>query len=209
MTLLGRSLGTAGARDDPAGSLLLILPLYYHNLVGSFLFIIFGLLVLGLALWAVSNIIAILGGSPPVHTGLATSHEIIKSIALTPKSTLMDLGSGTGNLLIAARKQYNTNTVGYELSPFPYLVSRLRTLFSHGKVKIHYASVFEADLGQATHIFIYLLPKMLLTLLPKIKKEARVGTKIITRGFPLPDWQPIKKLTVGREKTNIFIYQVK
>ena len=173
------------------------------------LYIGFGVLLLGLALWAVSNIIAVLGGSPPVHTSLATSREILSKIPLNAKSTLLDLGSGTGNLLIIARRKYGARAVGYELSPYPFLVSRLRTLFSHGTVKLYYASVFEADLSKATDIFIYLLPKMLLALLPKIKKEARVGTKIITRSFPLPEWQPIKKLTVGREKTKIFIYQVK
>ena len=173
------------------------------------LYIAFGILLLGLALWAVSNIIAVLGGSPPVHTSLATSREILSKIPLNAKSTLLDLGSGTGNLLIVAHRKYGARVVGYELSPYPYLISRLRTLFSHGAVKLHYASVFEANLGHATDIFIYLLPKMLLALMPKIKKEARGGTKIITRGFPLPEWQPIKKLTVGREKTKIFIYQVK
>ena len=170
---------------------------------------IFGLFVCGLALWGVSNIIAILGGSPPVHTSLELSKKILKNISLTPKSTLLDLGSGTGNLLVTAAKTHKAQAVGYELSPFPYLISQGRTILLRNRVKVYYASVFEADLNQATDIFIYLLPKMLRLLFPKIKKEAQIGTKIITRGFPLPDWQPTKKLTVGRQKTKIFIYQVK
>jgi hypothetical protein len=177
--------------------------------VHTLILFIFSLFVLGLALWGISNIFAILGGSPPVHTSPALSKEILKNVPLTPKSVLLDLGSGTGNLLVVAVKDYKARAIGYELSPLPYLISRWRTLLLHNRIRIHYASVFEADLGQATDIFIYLLPKMLLSLLPKIKKEARVGTKIITRGFPLPGWQPTKKLIVGKEKTKIFIYQVK
>jgi len=172
-------------------------------------FILFIILVVLLALWGVSNLIAVAGGSPPVHTSLRTCYDILKLAKATDKDTVLDLGSGNGNMMVCATRYFHAKAIGYEISPFFFLQSKLRAIPNNSKIRIHFASIFEANLSDATIIFIYLLPKMLLTVFSKIQKEARPGTIIVTRGFPLPNWHPIKRLIVGREKTKIFIYKVK
>lgn len=171
--------------------------------------IVFLIIVAILALWGISNLIAIIGGSPPIHTSLPTCYEILKKAGVTEKDTIIDLGSGTGNILLCAAKYFKAKSIGYEISPFPYLISRCRSLFMGHLIRVHFASIFEANLADATVIYIYLLPKMLLSIFSKIKIESKPGTIIVTRGFPLPNWQPTKRVTVGHEKTKIFIYQVK
>lgn len=171
--------------------------------------IIFAILTLVLALWGISNLIAIMGGSPPVHTPDETCLEILKASGISSKDTLIDLGSGSGNMIVCASKKFKAKAIGYEISPFPYLTSKFRTIFMGSKTRINFASVFEAKLSEASIIYIYLLPKMLMSIFPKIKHEAKPGTTVITRGFPLPSWQPIKRVQVGNPKTKIFIYKVK
>jgi len=140
---------------------------------------------------------------------MATSYEILKKTGLKPDDTIIDLGSGTGNIIICAVRYFHSKAIGYEISPYPYLISKIRSIFLGSSIRLHFASIYEARISDASVIYLYLLPKMLLSVFPKIKKEAKPGTKVITRGFPLPSWQPIKRITVGREKTKIFIYQVK
>lgn len=171
--------------------------------------IIFAILTLILALWGISNLIAIMGGSPPVHTPDETCMEILKASGISSKDTLIDLGSGSGNMIVCASKMYRAKAIGYEISPYPYLASKFKTIFIRSKTRINFASVFEAKLSEASYIYIYLLPKMLMSIFPKIKHEAKPGTIVITRGFPLPSWQPIKRVQVGNPKTKIFIYKVK
>ena len=171
--------------------------------------IIFALVTCILALWGISNLIAILGGSPPVHTSDEICEEILNVSGISNKDTLVDLGSGSGNMVVCASKKFKAKAIGYEISPYPYLTSKFRTMFMGSKTRINFASVFEAKLSEATIIYIYLLPKMLMSIFPKIKNEAKPGTIVITRGFPLPSWQPIKRVSVGTPKTKIFIYKIK
>lgn len=167
------------------------------------LFIIF-IFVLGL--WSISNIIAILGGSPPIHTSRTTCHEILQQIKINNKDVLVDLGSGSGNMVISAAKDFGCRAVGYELSPYPFILSVFKTALSK-RARVHYASLYEAKLSDATIIYIYLLPKMLERLEKKLKTETTKGTKIITRGFPLRIFKPIKVLTLGKEKTKVYFYK--
>lgn len=171
--------------------------------------IVFAVIAIILALWGISNLIAVAGGSPPVHTPMQTCYEILKKSGVSKKDTLLDLGAGTGNMITCASKYFGTRAIGYEISPMPYLQAKMRQMFSNTKTHIYFASIFEAKLSDANIIFLYLLPKMLLTLAPKLKQECRPGTLIITRGFPLPGMKAIKQFRAGKEKTKIFLYRVK
>ncbi|HOE74813.1 MAG TPA: hypothetical protein PLC05_01210 [bacterium] len=173
------------------------------------LFIIFIIFIFFLALWATSNVIAIIGGSPPVDTSRALCAEILRKAGLSKKDVLLDLGSGSGNTLIATVKDIGATAIGYEISPFPYLLSRVRTILIRQKVRIHYASLFEADLSGATVVFIYLLPKILRTVGVKLQQECDPGTLIISRGFPLTNLILLRTFTAGHNKTKIFLYKIK
>jgi len=180
--------------------------------VYTWILLIAAIPVMVFLLWGISTLIAIGGGSPLVNTPQPTARAILRALPLTPKDTLTDLGSGYGNVLVAAVKNFGARAVGYEISPFAFLVSRMRTLPFYKRIKLHYASAFEADLSQTTVIFLYASPKMIQNLFAKISRETKKGTKIITRNVPLPQWQPIKKLTLETKKEGnikIFVYQVK
>lgn|GEM_PF-1589352 len=179
--------------------------IFYHNGV-YIVIIIFGIFVLLLGLWSISNIIAILGGSPPIHTSRTTCKEILKKSGISDKDILVDLGSGSGNMVVVATKEFGCQATGYELSPYPFLMSVFKTALTK-RARVHYASLHEAKLSKATVIYIYLLPKMLERLESKLKKETLKGTKIITRGFPLTGFKPTKVLTLGKEKTKVFYYR--
>jgi ribosomal protein L11 methylase PrmA len=173
------------------------------------LIIIFIVFVFFVALWAFSNLIAIVGGSPPVHTPRTLCKEILHHAGVGKKDTLIDLGSGSGNMLVSAVKDYGATAIGYEISPSPYLLSKIKTALMGQKARINYASVFEAKLSDATVVFVYLLPKILKTLETKIKEECKPGTLIISRGFPLAGLKPVRTFMASSVKTKIFLYKIK
>ena len=57
--------------------------------------------------------------------------------------------------------------------------------------------VFEADLSGATVVALYLLPDLNLRLRPKLQKELKPGTRVISHAFDMGDWTPEKKQVVA------------
>jgi len=171
-------------------------------------YILFAILIIALSLWAISNFIAVAGGSPAVNTPLPLAKEILSLAKISKKDIVYDLGCGSGNFLVSAAEDFGAKAIGYEISPYWFILTKLRSYRYHRHFKVNFASMYEANINEATIIVIYLLPKTLISLFNKLKNETRPGTIIVSRGFPLPGWQPIKKMTVGKVKTRVFIYQV-
>ena len=112
---------------------------------------------------------------------------------------LYDLGSGDGRIPIAAAKKYRiARGVGIDIS-----AERIREANENRikagvgeRVSFRNADLFESDLSEATVITLYLLPALNLKLLPKLLKEARPGTRIVSHAFNMGSWKPEKTVTV-------------
>jgi hypothetical protein len=68
------------------------------------------------------------------------------------------------------------------------------------------ADLFETDLSEATVITLYLLPRLNLRLIPKLLKESKPGTRIVSHGFNMGSWKPEQALDVGG--TSIYLWIV-
>jgi len=93
-----------------------------------------------------------------------------------------DLGSGDGALLITAAKEFGARSVGIEIDPSRVWISKIMIWASgQGKsVKIERKNFFEADITDASVVFMYLVPKTLGRLKGKLLKELKPGTRIVT-----------------------------
>ncbi len=122
-----------------------------------------------------------------------------------------DLGSGDGRVVLAfAEEHASAVAIGYEIGPFPYLISklkrwRLRTRNAH----FLFRNFFNDDLSDATHIFIYLFPNTVEKLHEKFLKELKPGTQVISCDFPFKTKEPIlkHKLGNGLSKHTLYIYE--
>ena len=45
-------------------------------------------------------------------------------------------------------------------------------------------------------VTLYLLPSLNLKLIPKLNKELKPGTRIVSHQFPMPGWQPDRRIKV-------------
>jgi hypothetical protein len=56
--------------------------------------------------------------------------------------------------------------------------------------------MFRADISEATIVTLYLSRKLNLLLLPKLLRELRPGTRIISHDFDMGDWKPEQTVRV-------------
>lgn len=130
----------------------------------------------------------------PVREGVVS--EIVSKMDLKDGSTVYDLGAGDGRVLFACAKKYpNANFIGVERAPFPYLISKILQIFMGRKnLKLKYGNFYKIDLSSATHIFVYLFPKVLDELLPKFEKELKKDSIVYSCDFRFSKKEPIKVL---------------
>ena len=160
-------------------------------------------LVLVLLLWQVSNFVSVFFGAPHVKTKVSIINKALKLVDLKKGETFYELGSGSGDALISASK-YNIKVIGFEISPYYYLYSKLRTL-RYKNIDVNFKNILDADLSCADIIYCYLLPKLLKKLTPKLKKELKYTARIISIGFPIKSLKLVKKIMFDNH--TIYIYK--
>jgi hypothetical protein len=123
-----------------------------------------------------------------------------KALKLVPENfkregqyKIFDLGSGWGGILISLSKLFpNSTIIGYELSPCPYFISKLRVFFRKSDIKIYREDFFKKDISDADIIFCYLSPYHMELLKEKFS-ELPAGRVIISCSFPILGWKPDKE----------------
>jgi predicted RNA methylase len=143
--------------------------------------------------------------SPWWRTNSKRSRLICKLAGITDKDIVYDLGSGDGTLLLTAAKEFGAKAVGVEIDPFRVWYSKLAALLTGqtAKVKIVRKNFFDTDIQDATVVFMYLIPKALAALRPKLLAELKPGTKVITFVYRID-------LPVIHEdfKNEIYLYEI-
>lgn len=154
-----------------------------------------------------STIISLGFGSPSGETSETLVKEVFTGIKIHKASTVYDLGSGIGNVVLAISKFYNPkNIIGIEVSPLPYVISKIRTQ-RHKNITIKYQNLLNADLTDADIVFCYLLPGLIKKILPKLKKELRPGSILISPLFQVPGLTPVKIINTKTKKVYIYKFE--
>jgi precorrin-6B methylase 2 len=110
---------------------------------------------------------------------------------------LYDLGCGDGRIVVAAARRYGVRAVGIEIDPKLVLRARenaRRNGVAH-LVEIRQVDLFEANLGDATVVTMYLLPRLNAALEPKLAR-LRPGARVLSHSFPMGDATPESVTTV-------------
>jgi len=157
----------------------------------------------------VPTIYALIWGAPYVPTPNEGVKKMLKLASLKKGQKTYELGCGDARLTCMAAKKYNTDSVGFELSPLVIMLAKLRKFFSRSKANILYRNFYEVDLSDADAIFCYLLPGTMDRLAKKFEKELKKGTKIISYAFPIKDWKVSHRQQRNRKKKlgPIWVYE--
>jgi precorrin-6B methylase 2 len=138
--------------------------------------------------------------------------EIVSALELNKQSILYDLGCGDGRILFAAAKANpDISCIGIEISPFPFLLAKIKKAFYFSKnVHILYGNFLKLNISSASHVFLYLFPEALDDLLPKFEKELRAGSRVVSCDFEFSKRKPDKilkiKSTKWQKNKKLYVY---
>jgi SAM-dependent methyltransferase len=124
--------------------------------------------------------------------------RMLQIVDVTPADVVYDLGAGDGKIAIAAAR-LGARAVGIEFNPD---MARLAQCYVNaeglgGKVRIERGDVFESDFREATVVTMYLLPELNLRLIPKLLKDLKPGTRIVSHAFDMGGWEPEQRAKVA------------
>lgn len=173
------------------------------------LLIIFFLLSIFLVFFVVQFFnIVFRGYAPLISTKSLVIKRILSEIELKNGERIYELGCGEAGFLYAIEDRYpQVELIGVEYSFLPYLISKIQISFKKSKIKIIKQNLFNVNLNEANLIYCYLNQAMMNKLEDKFKKECRLGTKIISYAFRLPNFTPEKVIDLGRSG-KVYFYKI-
>jgi SAM-dependent methyltransferase len=157
------------------------------------------------ALVIVTALVAACAGTPTGTPGIlfvATPEqvgiEMLRLAGVTREDVVYDLGSGDGRVVIAAARDFGARGVGVELDGKLVQDSRESALKAGvaDRVSFLWQDIFQADITGATVVALYLSPDLNLKLRPKLLRELRPGTRIVSHDFEMGDWRPDRTVRV-------------
>lgn len=149
---------------------------------------------------------------PFVPTPEVVVRRMLQLARVRPGEVLYDLGSGDGRIVMMAAKEFGAVAYGVEIRKDLYEQSRarIRDLGLEGKAKIINTNFFDADISEADVVTMYLLTSVNERLKPKLEKELRPGTRVVSHDFEVSGWRPLVVEEVYEEwrSHKIYLYKI-
>ena len=128
-----------------------------------------------------------------------------------PEDTVYDLGSGDGRVLIAAAQKFRAHAVGIELNYGLVTASRtaIKNLGLEKQIEVRWANIMDQDFSPATVVFLYLPEGANQVLRPRLERDLRPQSRVVSHGAPVPGWEPAAVQSVSDPEaagTNHTIY---
>ncbi len=138
---------------------------------------------------------------PDIHyvpTPQEVVDEMLRMADVKKEDVVYDLGCGDGRIVITAAKRYGTRGVGIDIDPERIKESEenARAAGVTDQVKFRLEDIFEADFKEATVVTLYLLDRLNEQLRPKLLRDLKPGTRIVSHAFRMGDWEPEKSAEV-------------
>ncbi len=159
-----------------------------------------------LALLFASPVLAQRESAPPrtpdviyVPTPQEVVDKMLELAEVKKGDVLYDLGSGDGRIPVTAAKKFGVRAVGIDIDP-----ERIKEANANAKkngveklVKFRNEDLFRANFREATVVTLYLLPDLNVKLRPKLWRELKPGTRIVSHQFDMGDWKPEKTIELS------------
>jgi SAM-dependent methyltransferase len=149
-------------------------------------------------------------GAPWVPLEPHVINRIFELVQIKPGDIFYDLGSGDGRMVIAAAS-LGAKAYGIEIDPWRVWYSRFCIfLFGlSGKAHVIKKNIFDVDISDADVVTLYLLQETNNLLFPKLKKELKPGTRVLSSAFNFPKWKPVTIDPTGPIYGPLHLYHIK
>jgi SAM-dependent methyltransferase len=136
---------------------------------------------------------------PFVPTTPEAVQAMLKLANVQKTDVVYDLGCGDGRIVIAAARDFGARAVGIDIDPQRITEARenARQAGVEKLVRFEENDLFQADVHEATVVTLFLLPEVNLKLRPKLLKDLKPDTRIVSNTFDMGDWKPEKEVNLG------------
>jgi len=126
-------------------------------------------------------------------------NAMLKMAKVKKGDIVYDLGCGDGRIVIQAAKQFGVRGVGIDIDPKRIDESNANAQKAGvtNLVKFVEADLFESDIREATVVMLFLWPSVNLKLRPKLLKELKPGTRVVSHSHDMGEWAPDAKQDVN------------
>jgi len=137
--------------------------------------------------------------APYEATPMPVVNAMLKMGSVGQNDFLIDLGSGDGRIVIAAAKKFGARGFGVDLNEKLVELSKqyAREEGVVDRTAFYVQDLFMTDISKADVVTMYLLQEANLELRPKVLKDLRPGTRVVSHAFHLGDWRPDDTVLVG------------
>ncbi len=159
------------------------------------------LTIIEIALVSISLLVAISivyytlrSGISPMPSSSAVRQELIHFLPDIDSGPIYELGSGFGTLAIPLAQKYpDLQITGFEISPVPYWVSKIRARFL-GLENLEFirTDFLSTDLSQAQLLVSYLYPEGMEKIAAKLRKQPGSKQYFLSHTFALPGYVPMR-----------------
>ena len=128
---------------------------------------------------------------PYVPTPQPIVDKMLEMADVKSSDYLIDLGSGDGRIPITAAQRYGINAYGVDLNPERIAEANANANKAGvtDKVKFEEKNLFETNISKASVLTLYLLPTVNMQLRPRILKELKPGSRVVSHSFDMGDWE--------------------
>ncbi|HVQ77873.1 MAG TPA: methyltransferase domain-containing protein [Candidatus Binatia bacterium] len=150
--------------------------------------------------------------APYVSTPDNVVRAMLELAEVKPGDVVYDLGSGDGRIIIMAAREFGARGVGIEIDPQLVAHSRRRAqqLGIADRVEFVQQDLFLVDVSPATVLTLYLGQELNLRLRPRLVRELRPGSRIVSHDFGMGDWPPLRAVRIesGDRSHNVLLWTV-
>jgi SAM-dependent methyltransferase len=132
---------------------------------------------------------------------------MLRLAAVKDTDTVYDLGCGDGRIVITAAKSFGAHGVGVDLNPerIEEATANATKAGVAGLVKFEENDLFKADISAASVVTLYLLPDVNNRLKPKLLRDLKPGTRVVSHSFDMGEWKPDKEEIVDGKHIYLWV----
>src|SRR5215468_4702876 len=134
-------------------------------------------------------------------TPMEVVHVMLRLAQVSPGDVVYDLGCGDGRIVIAAAREFGARGVCVDIDPSRISESRENARQANviDRIRFMNEDLFATDLADATVVTLFLSAELNLAVRPKLQRELKRGTRIVSHWHHMGDWKPQETVRVRSE----------
>jgi SAM-dependent methyltransferase len=148
---------------------------------------------------------------PDVHYE-PTSPDVVQVMfrlsSVKADEMVYDLGCGDGRIVITAVREFGARGVCVDIDPQRIAESQENARKAGVTENIRFLNqdLFDTDVSEASVVMLFLSPELNLKLRPKLLRELKPGSRIVSHWHDMGDWKPQKAVRVRSSDRERSVY---